>query len=114
MKKLIFLSYLVLTFSACSEKETNLIEKEAIFKAEITSSKSFGGTLDEKVTSAVETKDGGMLGLGYTNSTDGDINKTHDLIDIWLAKIDNNGNKVWSKTIGGSLNDYISRFKFKH
>ena len=108
MKKLIFLSYLVLTFSACSEKETNTIEKETIFKAEITSSKSFGGALDEKVTSAVETKDGGMLVLGYTNSNDGDVNKTHDLIDIWLTKIDNNGNKVWSKSIGGSLNDYGS------
>ena len=28
--------------------------------------------------------------------------------DIWLTKIDGAGNKVWSKTIGGSFNDYGS------
>ena len=64
------------------------------------------GSLEEKINSVVPTPDGGMLILGYTNSNDGDITKTHALIDIWLTKLDANGTMVWNKTIGGSDDDY--------
>ena len=109
MKKLILLLVSVSIFIACSNKdEVTTVEPEVKFKGEIAFSKSFGGSLEEHVTSAVGTKDGGTLILGYSNSSDGDVNKTHDLIDIWLTKVDSNGNKVWSKTIGGSSTDYGS------
>lgn len=109
MKKLVLLPLLIFTFISCTDKDESLIDStKPEFKAEIVLSKSFGGSLDEKINSVVQTPDGGMLVLGNTNSNNGDINKLFNQIDIWLTKIDANGNKVWSKTIGGSLNDYGS------
>lgn len=108
MKKLVLIALFINTLISCSEKEATLNETKADFKAEMVLSKSFGGSLEEKITSVVKTNDGGMLILGYTNSDNGDINKLFSQTDIWLTKIDVNGNKVWSKTIGGSLNDYGS------
>jgi hypothetical protein len=80
--------------------------ESAAFKGELVWSKTYGGTLDDKVSSAVATPDGGMLVLGYTDSNDGDILKTHAMKDIWLSKMDANGNLMWSKTIGGSDDDF--------
>lgn len=107
MKNLIFLQILFFIFS-CSEKENSVLENQTAFKAEMVMSKSFGGSSEEKINSVVKTSDGGMIIIGNTNSNDGDINKTHDQIDIWVIKIDATGNQVWSKTIGGSKNDYGS------
>jgi len=50
--------------------------------------------------------------VGSTQSNDGDvsgyINHPYDpaKTDMWLLKIDGNGNKVWQKTLGGSERDY--------
>lgn len=96
---------LTFIFFSCtnSEQENTLNSKSEL---SIVASKTFGGSLDEKIGSVVKTSDGGMIVVGHTNSSDGDINKQYDQIDIWIIKIDSQGNKVWSKTIGGSKNDY--------
>jgi hypothetical protein len=106
MKKLILITLFFSILLSCSEKEKSENETEMEFKAEMVLSKTFGGSLEEKINSVVKTADGGMLVFGNTISTNGDINKTHDQIDMWLTKIDASGMKVWSKTIGGSQNDY--------
>jgi hypothetical protein len=105
MKKLVLL-FLFICFSCA--KEDSLSNLDSTFKAELNLSKTFGGSLEEKINSVVKTADGGIIIIGNTNSNDGDIIKTHTQIDIWVTKIDANGNKVWSKTIGGSQNDYGS------
>jgi hypothetical protein len=108
MIKLIFIPVFCFVFFACSEKnDTTDIEKPE-FKAAISSSKTFGGSLEEKINAVVKTVDGGCLILGNSLSIDGDVSKSNDQIDIWLTKIDSNGNKLWSKTFGGSKNDYGS------
>lgn len=96
---------LTFIFFSCSnsEQENSL---NSLSELSIVASKTFGGSLDEKIGSVVKTNDGGMIVVGHTNSSDGDINKQYDQIDIWIIKIDSQGNKVWSKTIGGSKNDY--------
>uniref|UniRef100_UPI00374DF1CE hypothetical protein n=1 Tax=Flavobacterium sp. TaxID=239 RepID=UPI00374DF1CE len=104
MKKIIYLLFAVY-FLSCSNKDDSL-EQEKKFEGNIVWSKTFGGSLEEKVSSIVQTNDGGTMVLSYTDSNDGDIIKTHALVDIWLTKYDTSGNLVWSKTIGGSLNDY--------
>jgi hypothetical protein len=108
MKNLVFILLLIFFVISCSDKEIISDESKTEFKAEVVLSKTFGGSLEEKINSVVQTNDGGMLILGNSNSTNGDVNKTYNEIDIWLTKIDGTGNKVWSKTIGGSLNDYGS------
>ncbi len=105
MKKLVLL-FLFICFSCA--KEDSLSNVDSTFKAELNLSKTFGGSLEEKINGVVKTADGGIIIIGNTNSNDGDIIKTHSQIDIWVTKIDANGNKVWSKTIGGSQNDYGS------
>ncbi len=102
MKKLIYL-FITLSFLSCDNE--NSISKTDT-KGELVWSKTFGGTLNEYMTSIVNTNDGGFIVLGYTESNDGDIVKSNSMIDIWLSKYNSSGNLVWSKTIGGSNNDY--------
>lgn len=103
MKKLVFFFCLILIFESCSKDNSNEINE---FKATLDWSKTFGGSQIENSNSIVSTSDGGFLVLGYTDSNDGDVVKFHDLKDIWLTKIDNNGQLEWQKTIGGSLDDF--------
>jgi hypothetical protein len=103
MRILVFALSFIFFSCTNSEQENTLNSKSEL---SIVASKTFGGSLDEKIGSVVKTSDGGMIVVGHTNSSDGDINKQYDQIDIWIIKIDSQGNKVWSKTIGGSKNDY--------
>lgn len=108
MKKLVLLIVLIFSLDSCSDKQESAVENQPEFKAEMVLSKTFGGSLEEKINSVVKTNDGGCIIIGNSLSVDGDVFKNYSQIDIWLTKIDANGNKVWSKTIGGSKNDYGS------
>jgi hypothetical protein len=103
MRLLVFTLFFIF-FSCADDEQQNMLNSKK--ELNIVESKTFGGSLDEKIGGVVKTNDGGMIVVGHTNSSDGDINKENEQIDIWIIKIDGQGNKVWSKTIGGSKNDY--------
>lgn len=63
-------------------------------------SKSFGGDNNDEGYFVMSTDDKGCIVLGYTMQ-----NQTNNL-DIYLVKIDENGNKEWENTYGGSGYDY--------
>ncbi|MBB1284546.1 DUF11 domain-containing protein [Flavisolibacter sp. BT320] len=68
--------------------------------------KKFGGTGDDRAMGIVALADNGFLVAGYTNSIDGDVTDNHSFYtDAWLLHLDNAGNIVWKKCLGGSLND---------
>lgn len=69
----------------------------------------FGGSGDEEPTSIILTEDSGVLGLGRTTSTDGDIEINYGYWDNWLVCLDEFGNKNWIKTIGCSKPDAPSQ-----
>ncbi|WP_420603387.1 hypothetical protein [Flagellimonas sp.] len=74
-------------------------------KGELLWEKSFGGSGIDKAYDIVKTNDGGYVIAGNTFSTDTDISKNNGESDVWLIKIDTNGNLVWEKTYGGTAFD---------
>jgi len=61
--------------------------------------RAFGGVNDDAGTSVQQTMDGGYIVTGRTSSYGaGDY-------DIWLIKVDSNGDVSWKKTFGGNSYD---------
>jgi len=71
--------------------------------------KTFGGSGKESINSISQTDDGGYIFVGTTNSPDGDVSGLHvsgPWGDAWIVKLDNSGNIIWQKTIGGSQQEF--------
>ena len=72
--------------------------------------KAFGGSFNDQANSITATSDGGAVIAGWSNSNDGDVSGLHGTAggaaDLWVFKIDANGSLQWSKTFGGTGNDY--------
>ena len=62
-------------------------------------SKNYGGNGGDSAKEVINTSDGGFAIIGNTDS------KGAGDQDIWLLKLDNNGNLQWDKTYGGSNRD---------
>jgi hypothetical protein len=60
--------------------------------------KTFGGSYDDRAYCIQQTSDGGYIVAGYTWSSS-------EWEDVYILKLDANGNKLWEKTFGGSDND---------
>ncbi len=76
------------------------------FSGEIDWVANFGGSGEETPRAVIATDDGGFAILGYTNSTDGDLEgKALAVNDYWLLKLDGDGVMQWNKTYGGSKED---------
>jgi len=69
--------------------------------------KTFGGSNDEYVTAVVAAPGGGFLSIGYTNSTNFDVNRGSGDFGGWLIKMDNSGNKTASSTYGDSYDELV-------
>ncbi|WP_338870567.1 DUF3616 domain-containing protein [Spirosoma sp. SC4-14] len=70
--------------------------------------KIFGGSKTEYVSTVCESSDGGFFIAGNADSNDGDVAGNHgSLSDGWVIKLDQNGNLLWKKAIGGSSADFI-------
>jgi hypothetical protein len=70
--------------------------------------KSYGPGLIT-ATAMTATSDGGFIVGGNTDNGIG-YDKTDTArgkLDIWIIKVDRNGAKVWDKTLGGSLDDFL-------
>lgn len=69
---------------------------------------TYGGSNGEEPFSIVPAVDGaGYVIAAYTTSNSGDITDGNNgLEDVWVLKIDENGNKLWDKTFGGSNSDF--------
>ena len=78
-------------------------------KGKILWQKSFGGIYFDELRSVEQTKDGGYIVGGYSNSPVSG-NKTEDNIgvgDFWVLKLDGNGDIQWQRTIGGDKDDQL-------
>lgn len=64
--------------------------------------KCYGGTDDEFLSSLHPTNDGGFIISGTATSNDGQVTTNYGSRDVWVIKIDGEGNLQWQKTFGGS------------
>jgi hypothetical protein len=62
--------------------------------------KAYGGTGRDFTSPVQQTLDGGYIVVGWTYSFG------NGGVDLWLFKLDENGNIVWQKTYGGTGNEY--------
>lgn len=68
-------------------------------------SKTIGGNTSDNLGAIQPGIDGGVIIIGTTQSSDGDMTGNHGLQDIFLFKYDDAGNLQWKKFIGGSGHD---------
>ena len=64
--------------------------------------KTFGGSDYDEAHSIIQSEDGGYAVAGFTVSED-----TGDR-DIWVIKLNKEGNKIWDKTLGGTSEDWAN------
>ncbi|WP_337043247.1 T9SS type A sorting domain-containing protein [Emticicia sp. 17c] len=76
--------------------------------------KSLGGKTSDYAYASTPTSDGGYVIVGSTtNNNDGDVPASKAFNgnggnDIWVVKVNNWGEVVWSKTFGGSKDDFAT------
>ncbi|WP_448516707.1 hypothetical protein [Pseudothermotoga sp.] len=75
-----------------------VLRKESIVRTDAWQ-RVFGGSYDDIAYSIQQTSDGGYIVAGYTESF-GAGGK-----DVYVLKLDADGNKVWERTFGGSYDD---------
>ncbi len=104
---------------AKSKKGTELmlsfqVEEDNSGKPAILWDKTIGGNRDEEVSNIIPVSGGGYLLAGSSNSgISGDKSEENKSVhpyqrnDFWSVKIDEDGNKLWDKTIGGNNDDYL-------
>ncbi|MEI7893143.1 MAG: hypothetical protein WCI05_08630, partial [Myxococcales bacterium] len=51
------------------------------------------------------TSDGGLLLVGGTTSSDGQVSGNHGKSDVWVVKLDANNQIQWQRALGGTGND---------
>lgn len=67
--------------------------------------KSLGGTDSDNASSIQQTNDGGYIVAGFSSSNNGDLTGNHGDYDYWIVKLDNSGNILWQKSLGGTGSD---------
>ena len=68
--------------------------------------KTFGGSNFDVARSISKTQDNGYIIAGNSRSSDVDFTNQGQS-DAWILKVDNSGNKVWQKFVGGSQNEFL-------
>ena len=74
-------------------------------KGDLIWEKSFGGSEIDEPRGITKTNDNNFIVVGNTRSSDKDVTKNNGGADVWLLKINTEGNLIWEKTIGGSSFD---------
>jgi hypothetical protein len=67
--------------------------------------KCLGGNESEQASSVKNTLDGNMIICGYAGSSNGDVAGIHDMSDVWVLKLDQAGNLLAQKCLGGTMDD---------
>lgn len=103
---LVLLAAIITACSTTDDENEPVTVTENTFNNELELVKTFGGSQQDDALSVVETSDGNLAILGFTQSNDGDVEgKLSTDSDYWLLKLDQELNLLWQKTFGGSSDD---------
>lgn len=69
--------------------------------------KSFGGSEIDRARDVALTSDGNFLITGDSRSNNNDLTNNYGVSDVWIVKIDPNGELIWEKSFGGSNFDGV-------
>lgn len=72
---------------------------------ELICEKCLGGTEHDKFVSIKNTSEGGFILGGDSASDDGDVTVNNGNYDVWIVKLDVEGNLAWQRSFGGSKGD---------
>ncbi|MBP7449688.1 MAG: gliding motility-associated C-terminal domain-containing protein [Flavobacteriales bacterium] len=64
--------------------------------------RTYGGSQNETASDLLTTADGGFLVMASANSNDGDVTGAHGGQDMWVLKVNGNGDLLWQRAFGGS------------
>ena len=67
--------------------------------------KHYGGSEYDLVYDIKETEDGDFILVGSSDSSDGDLEDNYGLSDYWVFKINSNGDYLWGRNYGGSMDE---------
>lgn len=77
--------------------------------------KTFGGSGQDIATKIIQTQDGDFLITGEAGSNDGDFaSLSKGAPDVFLLKINSNGEKIWARTYGGTGAEYAYSLSETH
>jgi hypothetical protein len=100
MRKLFFFGFIIFTINS------DFLYSQA---PGIQWQKCYGDTLIEYGSCIRPTNDGGYITIGSAFSHSGDVSDNHDTTgvhsDVWVLKLDSNGNIQWKKCYGGTDDD---------
>ena len=68
--------------------------------------KCLGGSRSDYAQSIQQTADGGYIVAGDTNSNNGNMSGNNGQWDYWIVKLDQSGNLIWQRCLGGSQDEY--------
>ncbi len=70
----------------------------------------FGGTRHDYLMSSIATQEGGFLLMGTSFSNQSGDKKENNLggSDVWIVRLNENGEELWQKTLGTTNNDEAS------
>ena len=69
--------------------------------------KSFGGSEIDEARAITTTADGNFFIAGDSRSNDIDLSTNNGAADVWIIKINSDGDLLWEKTFGGSSFDGV-------
>ena len=97
----------ILLFWGCSPDHISNTIPSVIFSGILTEVKLFGGSDEEVARKMIELREGGYAMVGSTKSIDGDFSdRVANDWDMFLIKMDEQGEVTWKKTYGGSGDDF--------
>lgn len=67
--------------------------------------KTYGGSDSDQPVNMDITSTGDFILFGETRSNDGDVSGNHGGFDYWVLKTDSQGNLLWQRSLGSSVND---------